>query len=146
MEKLDQNIINEIAQELDCGNDCYYNTKTKELICLLNADAREMGDEEYYMEIFKDDFSKIKKHKKDLIKFEVLESYESFKIMEDFKNEIKDEQFKEKLNEALNKRKPFQNFKYLIDTSEFRESWFAFKQKELEKIVVKTIERYNAST
>ena len=146
MDKPDQNIIKEIAQELDCGSDCYYSQNTKELICIPNADLMATGDEDYYKEVFKDDLEKVKSQKKDLIKFEVLKSFESFKIMEDFKNEIKEDHFKEKINEALNKRKPFQNFKYLIDTSEYRENWFAFIQKELEKIVVKTMERNNAST
>ncbi len=145
MDKSDQNIINNIAQELDCGSDCYYNPETKELICIPSADLR-MGDEDYYEEIFKDDFEKIERQKKNLIKIEVLKSFESFKIMENFKNEIKDDLFKEKLNEALTNRKPFQNFKYLIDNSEYRESWFAFKQKEIEKIVIETINRNNAST
>lgn len=146
MDKPDQNIINEIAQQLDCGNECYFNQKTKVLICIPNADLMAMGDEEYYKEVFKDDLEKVKSQKKDLIKFEVLESFESYKIMEDFKNQINENNFKEKLNEALNRRKPFQNFKYLIDHSEYREDWFEFKQKELEKIVIETIERYNAST
>ena len=146
MDKPDQNIINEIAQQLDCGNECYFNQKTKELICIPNADLMAMGDEEYYKEVFKDDLEKVKSQKKDLIKFEVLESFESYKIMEDFKNQINDNYFKEKLNEALNRRKPFQNFKYLIDNSDYREDWFEFKHKELEKIVLETIERYNAST
>ncbi len=146
MEKPDQNIINKIAQELDCGNDCYYNPKTNELICIPNADLASTGDEEYYKEVFKDDFEKIKRQKKNLIKIEVLESFESFEIMENFKNELKDDLFKEKINEALTNRKPFQNFKYLIDNSKYRESWFEFKQQELEKIVVKTIERNKAST
>ena len=88
MDKPDQNIINEIAQQLDCGNECYFNQKTKELICIPNADLMAMGDEEYYKEVFKDDLKKVKSQKKDLIKFEVLESFESYKIMEDFKNQI----------------------------------------------------------
>jgi hypothetical protein len=146
MDKPDQNIINKLAQELDCGNDCFYNPETKELICIPSADLRAMGDEEYYEEVFKDDFEKIKRQKQDLIKIEVLESFESFKIMENFKNELIDEQFKKKINEALTNRKPFQNFKYLIDTSEYRESWFEFKHQELEKIVVKIIERNSPNT
>tara|TARA_R100000655_G_C2948852_1_gene186961 strand:+ start:360 stop:812 length:453 start_codon:yes stop_codon:yes gene_type:complete len=146
MDKLDQNIIKEIAQQLDCGNECFFNQKTKELICIPNADLMATGDEEYYKEVFKDDLEKVKSQKKDLIKFEILESFESFKIMEDFKNQIKEAEFKEKLNQALNRRKPFQNFKYLIDNWEYREDWFEFKQKELEKIVLEIMNRNNAST
>ena len=144
MNKPDQNIINEIAQELDCGNECYFNQKTKELICLPNADLMETAGEDYYKEMFQDDFKKIESQKKDLIKFEVLESFESFKIMEDFKNQIESDEFEEKLDKALKRSKPFQNFKNLIDNSEYREQWFQFKQKEIEKIVINTIERKNA--
>ncbi|WP_299157019.1 hypothetical protein [uncultured Christiangramia sp.] len=145
MNKPDQKIINEIAQELDCGNECYFNQKTKELICLPNAELMETAGEDYYKEMFQDDFKKIESQKKDLIKFEVLESFESFKIMEDYKNQVEDDKFQENLDQALIKRKPFQNFKNLIDNSEYREQWFEFKQREIEKIVVKTIERKNAS-
>ena len=95
--------------------------------------------------MFQDDFKKIESQKKDLIKFEVLESFESYKIMEDFKNQVEDDEFEEKLDQALNKRKPFQNFKNLIDNSEYREKWFQFKQKEIEKIVIETMKRNNAS-
>ena len=144
MNKPDQNIINEIAQELDCGNECYFNQKTKELICLPNVDLMETAGEDYYKEMFQDDFKKIESQKKDLIKFEVLESFESFRIMEDFKNQVENDEFVEKLDQALNRRKPFQNFKNLIDNSEYREQWFKFKQKEIEKIVINTIERKNA--
>ena len=145
MNKPDQKIISEIAQELDCGNECYFNQKTKELICLPNADLMATAGEDYYKEMFQDDFKKIESQKKDLIKFEVLESFESFKIMEDFKNQVEDDKFQQNLDQALNKRKPFQNFKNLIDNSEYQEQWFEFKQREIEKIVVKTIERKNAS-
>lgn len=145
MNKPDQKIINEIAQELDCGNECYFNQKTKELICLPNANLMETAGEDYYKEMFQEDFKKIESQKKDLIKFEVLESFESFKIMEDFKNQVKDDKFQKNLYLALNKRKPFQNFKNLIDNSVYREQWFKFKHREIEKIVIKTIERKNAS-
>ena len=144
MNKPDQNIINEIAQELDCGNECYFNQKTNELICLPNVDLMAEAGEDYYKEMFQDDFKKIESQKKDLIKFEVLESFESYKIMEDFKNQVEDDEFQKKLDQALNRSKPFQNFKNLIDNSEYREKWFHFKQKEIEKIVIKTIERKNA--
>ncbi len=36
MDNSTQNIIKEIAQELDCGIDCYYNPKANELITIPN--------------------------------------------------------------------------------------------------------------
>ena len=139
-----KNLIREIAQYIDCGHDCFYNLKTKELFWIPNIQLLTSGDEDYHREIFKEDLDKVKSQKKDLIKFEVLESYQSFKIMEHFKNRIDDDRFRYSLQQALNKRKPFQNFKYLIDHSEYRDDWFEFKQKELEKIVIKTIERHDS--
>ena len=35
----------------------------------------------------------------------------------------------------LENKKPFQNFKNKIDQSHFRQDWFDFKQKEIEKKV-----------
>ena len=142
--EIDKNLIREIAQYIDCGHDCYYNLKTKELFWVPNIEQLATGDEDYHREIFRDDLNKVKSQQKDLIKFEVLENYQSFKIMEYFKNQIVDERFRNSLQQALNKRKSFQNFKYIIDHSDYREDWFEFKQKELEKIVRKTIERHNS--
>lgn len=59
--------------------------------------------------------------------------------MENFANQLNDGLFKDQLLEALSKRKPFRHFKHLIDQSEFRQHWFDFKQKELEKHVEKQI-------
>jgi hypothetical protein len=55
--------------------------------------------------------------------------------MERFVEKITDQQFKSELEDILQKKKPFQNFKYLIDNSDYRQKWFDFKQRELERIV-----------
>ena len=53
MDNLKQNIIKEIAQELDCGNECYYNLKTNEIIAIPNFS--QVSDEEEFKEIFRKD-------------------------------------------------------------------------------------------
>jgi len=40
-----------------------------------------------------------------------------------------------RLANALNNRKPFANFKFIIDNSEYRQDWFDFKQRYLERYV-----------
>lgn len=133
MDKHKQNIINSIAQELDCGFDCYFNVKTEEIISIPGFSyVLDMDD---FEEAFEDNFNKIENQKSDLIKFEVLQSFESFKIMEDFVAQLSDKNLQEELNLILIQKKPFRNFKYRIDHSDFRQSWFDFKQKELEKRV-----------
>jgi hypothetical protein len=133
MDNSKQSIVREIAQELDCGNECYYNLKTNEIIAI--PDFSQISDEEEFKEIFRKDFEKINQEKEDFIKIEILESFESFKIMERFIEQLNDQNLKLELQAILQQKKPFQNFKYKIDHSDFRQYWFDFKQNELEKIV-----------
>jgi hypothetical protein len=126
-----QNIIKEIAQELDCGFDCYYNSKTKVIVTIPNFS--HIADEEDFKEAFRADLEKIKKHQSDFIKIEVLQNFESIKIMELFVEQLPDKKLQSELESVLSNKKPFQNFKHLIDNSVFRQSWFDFKQNELEK-------------
>ena len=53
--------IKEIAQELDCGNDCYYNSKTDEIIAIPNFSI--ISDDEAFIECFGADLKKVKKNK-----------------------------------------------------------------------------------
>ena len=143
MDNSQKNIVKEIAENLDCGNNCYFNSKTNEIVTIPNFS--NTSDEQELKEFFRDDLNKIKDQKADFIKFVVLESFESFKIMERFSEQMTDEKFKFKLRDILEKKKPFQNFKNTIDQSDFRQEWFDFKQNELEKIVESHLERGKAS-
>jgi hypothetical protein len=134
-----QHIIKSIAQELDSGFDCYYNSKTDEVIGIPNF--AQMSDEETFNEAFGADLEKIETQKEEFIKFEVLESFESFKIMERFVQQLSDKKLQLELENVLANKKPFQNFKYLIDHSDFRQDWFDFKLKELEKILESQLNR-----
>ncbi|MCF8716473.1 hypothetical protein JM658_16750 [Joostella atrarenae] len=133
MDNSQLNIIKEIAQELDCGFDCYYNLKNDEIIAI--PSFSQFSDENDFKEAFKESLDQIEKHKSDFIKIKTLESYESFKIMELFVEQLPDENLKSDLEIILANKKPFQNFKHKVDNSNFRQNWFDFKQTELEKIV-----------
>ena len=128
-----KNIIKTIAQELDCGFNCYFNLRTEEIITIPGFSY--VSDEEEFRKAFEEDYKRIDQHKADLIKFEVLESFESFKIMKQFTEQLPDEKLRIELENILTRKKPFQNFKDKVDRSDFRQSWFDFKQKELEKRV-----------
>ena len=77
---------------------------------------------------------------KNKIVIEPLESHESFKIMEGFVEQVPDLSLRNKLINALNRRKPFANFKYLIDDSAYRQDWFDFRQAWLEEYVYGLLE------
>lgn len=133
MDNPKQNIVKNIAQELDCGFHCYYNFSTDEIIAIPNFS--QFSDEEEFKEAFRESLEKIEKHHSDYIKFKVLESFESFKIMERFVEQLTDQNLKSELESVLVNKRPFQNFKHKVDRSDFRQNRFDFKQYELEKIV-----------
>jgi hypothetical protein len=139
LDKTKQIIVKNIAQELDSGFDCYYNFKTDEIVPIPNLS--QFSDAENFKEVFSDSLDKVEKHKADFIKIETLESFESFKIMEGFVGQLCDQKLQSELENALANKKPFQNFKHLIDHSDYRQDWFDFKQNELEKRVENELER-----
>jgi hypothetical protein len=142
LDKNKQNIINTIAQELDCGFDCYFNVKTEEIISIPGFSyILDMDD---FNDAFEENFKKIETQKSDLIKFEVLQSFESFKIMEDFVAQLPNRNLKEELSIILIQKKPFRNFKNRIDHSDFRQNWFDFKLKKIEKKVETVLKSNNA--
>jgi len=55
--------------------------------------------------------------------------------MEYFIDEIDDNNLQNRLINALNRRKPFANFKYIVETSKYRQQWFDFRQKQWEYYV-----------
>ena len=63
--------------------------------------------------------------------------------MESFAEEVDDKFLRTRLITALNDRKPFRNFKAIIDNSNYRQAWFAFKDKWYIEHVKDELERYN---
>jgi len=88
LDNTELNTIKRIAQELDCGFQCFYNIRTSEIITVPNFG--QMMDEDDFRDAFGDEWKKVNQSKMDFIKFEVLERFESFKIMERFVAELID--------------------------------------------------------
>ena len=125
-------VIPVIADSIDSGFVCFLNPDTLE-----HEDFPQMminDQHEYEMETDESTDEITFKHDKweHCITFEPLESYESFKIMEKFAENLNDNYFQEKLFNALNRRKPFANFKVIVETSKYRQDWFDFKKQMLE--------------
>ncbi len=77
-------IIKEIAEYLEMGMVCYYHKTNGELVSLPDPlrDLSYDGDE------WQEDEKKVKKNAKNYLKFEGMTSRESFRIMEDFVEQI----------------------------------------------------------
>lgn len=62
-------------------------------------------------------------------------SHESFQIMEDFVDNLGDTKEASRLRDALNRRKPFRQFKdTLHEHANLSDAWYAFEQKELARL------------
>ena len=129
MHSLTDEQIKEIAEQLDCGFRCFWNSQTNVFIfipdLLKHPDIDESAWEEENNMLESDwgDFKEI----------ESLSSKDSFKIMEDFVEQLSDKvPLKFQLINALNHKKPFRHFKFVIDNSrEYRQAWFDFKREWL---------------
>jgi hypothetical protein len=141
--KLTENQIKEIADNLDCGMRCFYNLKTGEIKTLPNFDSWIGADEELWQE----DSKEIDDNWADYFQFEGFESHESFRLMADFAESVGDVRLQDKLINALNKPKPFQNFKWQIDNSgKYRQQWFDFKRMRYIQWVNEQIELKNVDS
>ncbi|MDA3892206.1 MAG: UPF0158 family protein [Salinivirgaceae bacterium] len=124
---VEDNVIKEIAGLIDCGLICHLNLLTMQL----KYYSKEEEYEDFPSEIVDDVLLIIEKDSEDWMQIDPLESGESYRIMEDFAYQMEDEKFQVDLFNALNKSKPFRNFKWLIDNSDYRQNWFDFKAKKL---------------
>ena len=128
-----RSIVRQIAENIDCGLTCYLNPETLEIEDL----PKDLDDPEEYELMTGERYDEMFKHQQwdKCIVVEPPESRESFKIMERFVAEVDDNLLRYRLIDALKKRRPFANFKYLVETSRFRQTWFDFKQQQLEAMV-----------
>ncbi|MCK6614217.1 MAG: UPF0158 family protein [Ignavibacteriaceae bacterium] len=132
--------ILEIADTLEAGMKCYYNIKTGKIKEIPDFDTWTEIDDE----VWEKDLNEIDEHPDDYLEFEGLITNESFQAMADFAESITDIKLQKKLFNALNKPKPFQNFRGQIDISgDFRTQWFDFRRMRFIEKVKKQIEMYN---
>jgi hypothetical protein len=135
--------IREIAELLDCGYRCYLRKRTGELLSLPGMENNAFEGEEFFSE----ELEKLENEFNEYIEIERPSSHESFNIMVDFTNQLPDNNaLKSRLIEALDRRKPFRDFKYQIDNSGiYRDEWFAFKNAKLQQLVLDAFEAANRS-
>lgn len=134
--------IKEIAENLDCGEICYYNLKTGEIKTLPDFSSYDETD----MEIWEESINEIEQSIDDYFVFERFQSYQSYEIMADFAETVEDINLQKKLFNALNRPKPFRNFMWNIDNSgDYRQKWFQFKNKRYIQWVTEQIESYDKS-
>jgi hypothetical protein len=138
--ELTEEQIKSIAEELEAGFKVYLNIETKEIKSILDFDNNYDADTEQWEE----DLKEIEENYDKYIEFEKMDSRESFQVMEDFVETVKDEELRKKLELSLSLSKPFRNFKDIIDDeNENRKNWFTFKSAKYIEYVKEQLESYN---
>ena len=129
--KLSNEAIKEIAENLDCGMICYVNKKTKEIKSII--DSNDFYDDN---DLWQEELDEIENNWESYVKIDKMSSREAFQIMEDFTNQVSNQEIRNRLIYALNRNKPFKNFKYEVDyNEEVRQQWFKFKAYKYEEWV-----------
>jgi len=128
--QLSEEIIKDVASWLDVGMVCFIHKETHKVLSM--PDPIEF----YEAEGFEDIRDEIEKNEDKYLQIDKMGSTESFGIMERFVDEVSSPEIKKRLLQALEKRKPFRNFKYEIDQlGEEREQWFKFKSRAYQEWV-----------
>ena len=125
--------IADIADQLDCGNRCFINKKSGQILFTPDFDNNIYADQE----LFTDEIEELEKNYGDYIVIDRPNSKESFDRMVNFIEQLGDDKLKQQLTNALNKKKPFREFKFTIDNSGIhRQNWFDFKNTYLRQWVI----------
>ncbi len=137
MKTLTEDEIIEIADQLDIGFRCYVNKKTNVLLLIPNEDKFGGFEEEMYP----DELEELDKNADNYFEIEAMYPTDEFNVMESFiENIVDDTQTKSNLLAALSLRKPFRQFKDVLDDSDYKDQWFQFKKEKQIEWVKKEIE------
>lgn len=119
--------IKEIAEELDCGMRAFVHKTTGQFLFFPDSMSIPHSDINFWSE----EVEKFEKNTSDYFEFRKWSSSESYKMMIEFAEQLPgDSRLRAKLLTALNHKKPFREFKAVIDNSgNMRQKWFKWKEK-----------------
>lgn len=125
--------IKEIAEQLDCGMNCYIHKETGIIKSVPDFDSWQTGD----TELWEDVLNELDENWGNYLEIERMESHESFDIMVEFAEDVDSRELHNTLINVLNRKHPFGNFKWVIDNSgPYRQKWFDFKSQSLKDWVI----------
>lgn len=130
-----QPIVKTIAENIEAGLVCFLNPDTLEIEDIPQEFADNFHEMEMTTGITEEELNLKHSEWENGIEFYPLESSESFRIMENFAEQLTDKALKNKLINALQNRKPFANFNRIIHNSDCRQDWFDFKSLQVQNHV-----------
>lgn len=127
-----EEIIKEIAGSIDCSEVVFLHKETHEILSYPIADGPT--DEEFdYIE--QEVMEVVNAAPDSYIRFDPLKSRESFQMMEDFVETIKNERLRNRLIDALSIKKPFRSFRNAVEDEGIIDDWYAYKDAYLQMYV-----------
>ncbi|SRR5665213_1659493 len=123
------------------GMKVFYHLHTGELVTF--PDELRWGGE-VEEEFWGIEIAKIEENFHEYVAFNVMESHESFQVIEDYIETIAEKDVREKFENIIQRKKPFQQFKYLLfDYPVLRERWFLYKDERYREYVQEQVDNYN---
>lgn len=127
-----EELIKEIAELLDIQEVVFLHKETHEILAYPIADGPT--DEEFdYIE--QEVMEVINADPDSYTRFDPLNSRESFQMMEDFVETIKNERLRTRLIDAISIKKPFRNFRNAVEDEGILDDWYAYKDAYLQMYV-----------
>ena len=133
-------VVKEIADNINAGLVCFLNPDTLDTDELPQEFVTEPFNYEMETGMTMDDFNPKYTEWEKCITIEPLPANDSFEIMAKFTAQLDNSKLKTHLLAVLNNRKPFANFKRIIDDSDIRQQWFDFKDHHVQNYVKTIIE------
>ena len=135
--KIDTDMFIVALEDHNYETQYFLDTKTGEIEML--TELSDMPEEEELRE-------QIESEAERYISIEPVGSNESFRVMEQFGEQLPAGKARDDLFAALSRRKPFRQFKdALLDYPDIREKWFLFHNQQFKAKVQEWLEDYNIS-
>lgn len=130
--------IREIAEQMDCGHRCFVNIESLKLIFIPNADDIDLEE----TGAWQSELAELEKNGDSYYEIERMRSRDSYRVMEGFIETLDNSsRLKFRLLESIGKRKPFSQFKSVIDNAgEYRQLWFDYKAQKTRDWVAAKLE------
>ena len=134
--------IKDIVEYLDSGMICFFHIPTGKLEYYPDELRGHAGFDE---ELWQETIDKVENNHHEFIRFEAMESHASFGILEAFVAVIAEERIRQRFEDAISFKNPFQKFKQLLHNyPKLRLQWFDFKNQRYRKWVYEQLEDYNS--
>ncbi|MEO6638115.1 MAG: UPF0158 family protein [Ginsengibacter sp.] len=112
--------------------------------CFIKTDTLEVeihaGEDAFFLEEEEDTAKDALNNPAKFLPLEAVSPHESFKIMEGYIDTVKDTRLQAVLIQALERKRPFANFKNIVDNSPLRQQWFDYHDDAYTQLAKEWIE------